>query len=115
MVSVTYLEPASPEDDPYDREIVEPGPIETEGGDESNVYEVEKIIAKRMVYTERGRRRRAHSEFRVKWLGWGDLHNAWMIRADLNNAKKLLHDFEYPGQAEGSHEQSIEGGSISSS
>lgn len=65
---MTHLEPAPPGDDPYERQKVEPGPVEIDGGDDSDSYEVEKIIAKRVVYTGRERRRRALSQFRVKWL-----------------------------------------------
>ena len=99
VVSITHLEPVPPGEDPYGREAEEPGPVKTEGGDDADVYEVEKIIAKRRVYTGRGRRRRAHSEFRVKWTGWGDHHNRWMKREDLNNCQELLQEFEARNQA----------------
>ena len=94
VVSVTHLEPAPEGEDPYEREPAEPRPVETEGDDEADTYEVERIVAKRMVRTGRGRRRRAHSEFRVKWTGWGDHHNKWMKRSELTNCKELLAEFE---------------------
>ena len=94
VIFVTQLEPASPENDPYEKKNVEPEPIEIEGGNDANVYEVEKIIAKRMVYIGRNRRRRAHSKFRIKWSSWRNQHNRWMKKKDLDNCKKLLQKFE---------------------
>lgn len=75
VISITYLKSALLEKNPYQREPTESSPIEIEKKEDNNVYEIEKIVVKRRIYIERGRRRRAHSEFRVKWLEWSDPHN----------------------------------------
>ena len=66
VVSIIHLEPAPQRDDSYEKEPAEPGFVETEGDEEADTYEMKKIVAKRIVRTGRERRRRAHSEFRIK-------------------------------------------------
>ena len=56
------------ENDFYDKKLVEPEPVKIENSNDSNIYEIEKIIAKKMMYIERDRRRKAHFEFRIKWF-----------------------------------------------
>lgn len=66
MISVIYLKSASSGEDFYEKKKTEPEPIKIEKNNDFDVFEVEKIVAKRLIYIERGRFRRAHFEFRVK-------------------------------------------------
>ena len=94
VISIIHLKSASPENNSYEKQIVKSGSVEVEEGDDSDFYEIEKIIVKRKMYIERKRRRRAFSQFRMKWLKWKNHHNQWFSRADLNNVKKFLQKFE---------------------
>ena len=94
VISMTHLKSAFSENDSYEKQKIEPDSVEIDDGDDSDFYEIEKIIAKRVIYIDRKRRRRALSQFRMKWLKWKNHHNRWLSRADLKNAKKLFQEFE---------------------
>ena len=53
-------------DDSYEKQIIKSSSVEIEKNNDSNFYEIEKIIVKRKMYIERKRRRRAFSQFRMK-------------------------------------------------
>ena len=94
IISVIQLKSAFLEKNPYEKKTAKPDPIKTEDDNDAEVYEVKKIVAKKMIYTERNRRRRVHSEFKIKWLNWKNQHNRWMKKKNLNDCKKLLKKFE---------------------
>ena len=66
MVFITHLELASKKNDSYEKKFVEPKSVKITGGDDSNVYEMKKIVAKRKIYTNRDQHRRDHTEFKMK-------------------------------------------------
>ena len=63
---MTYLKSALSENDSYERQKIKSNSIEIDDDDDSDFYEIEKIIAKRVIYIGRRRRRRALSQFRMK-------------------------------------------------
>ena len=66
IIFVIHLKSTFSENDFYGKKTVESESIKIQDGNESDVYEVEKIVAKKIVYTRRNRRRKTHSEFRMK-------------------------------------------------
>ena len=94
VISMTHLESALSENDSYEKQTLEPEPIEIDDDDEFDFYEMKKIIAKRKIYFDRERRRKALSQFRMKWLKWKNHHNRWLFKADLKNVRELLQKFE---------------------
>ena len=42
--------------------------MKIEKKNDADVYEVKKIIIKRRIYIEQKRRRKVHSEFKMKWI-----------------------------------------------
>ena len=99
VVSITHLKFASEENNFYEKKLTESKSIEIEKDDEINIYEMKKIVAKKIVRTEK-KRRRTHSKFRIKWIEWNDHHNKWMKRNELTNCKKLLIEFEIAQKAQ---------------
>ncbi len=61
-------------------------PPAVEDIEEDPQWEVESIVSHRIVKGE--------DQYLVKWLGWSQEHNQWMIAEDLNNAETLLEDFK---------------------
>ena len=98
VIFVIQLKSVFSENDFYEKKILKPESMKIEDGNDPNVYEIEKIIAKKMIYIDRNRRRQSHSEYRVKWLGWKNQHNRWMKKKELNDCKKLLKNFENRNQ-----------------
>lgn len=49
-------------------------------------YDVERIVGHR--------RRRGTLEFRVRWEGYGPLHDTWQTARDLRNAPRLLGEYK---------------------
>ena len=91
VVSVTHLEKAPRDADPYGRQPSEPGPIETDGDtDEYKSYEVERITAKRTVK----RRGKLTPQYRVKWIGYPDIWNEWYDKEQLSNCMELVEEYE---------------------
>lgn len=60
-----------------------PPPEVKDGHDE---YEVERIVDKR--------RRWNRVEYLVKWKGYGDHDNSWVLARDLDNAREAIQDYE---------------------
>ena len=98
VISVTHLKSAFSENDSYEKQIMKSDSIEIDDDDDFNFYEIEKIIVKRVIYIDRGRRRKALSQFRMKWLKWKNHHNRWLFKIDFKNVKKLLQKFENRNQ-----------------
>ena len=63
---MTHLESAFFENDSYEKQKIESDSVEIDNDDNSDFYEIEKIIAKRVIYIDRKRRRRALSQFKMK-------------------------------------------------
>ena len=86
VISVAQLEPVPPGSDPYERPRPDnPPPVEEDGTDAPS-YEVERLLDKR---TTRGR-----DQYLVKWRGYGDEHNVWYKVDDLDNAQRLINEYE---------------------
>ena len=66
MISMTHLKSASSENDLYKKQKIDSNSVEINDDDNSDFYEIEKIIAKRVTYIDRKRRRRALSQFKMK-------------------------------------------------
>ena len=94
VVSVIHLKSAPERNDFYEKKSAESGSIEIEKNDEIDIYEMKRIVAKKIVRIGRKKRRKSHSKFRVKWTEWNDHHNRWMKKNELINCKKLLAEFE---------------------
>ena len=94
IVFVTHLKSILTENDPFNRKTTKSNSIEMKRKFFFDLYEVKKIVAKKIVRTERNRNHKSHSEFRVKWSGWRNQHNKWMKRDQLNECAKLLIEFE---------------------
>ena len=63
VVSVTQLEPAPDDEDPYQGEALEPEPMKTdEGVSNLNIYEMKKIVAERIVHIDRDVSKKSHDE-----------------------------------------------------
>ena len=94
VMSIIHIESASEKKDSYERISNELGPVKITKKNEFDSYEVEKIIIKKTMYTERDHHRRRHREFRIKWLNWNDQHNRWMKKENLNACVELIKKFE---------------------
>ena len=68
VISMTHLKSALSENDLYKKQKIEPDLVEIDDNNNSDFYEIEKIIAKRVIYIGRKRRRRTLSQFKMKWL-----------------------------------------------
>ena len=98
IISMTHLKSAFAENDSYEKQKIKSESIEIDDDDEFDFYEMKKIIVKRKIYFDRKRRRRALSQFKMKWLKWKNHHNRWFVKADFKNVKKLLQKFENRNQ-----------------
>ena len=94
VVFITHLKPASEKEDFYEKKSIKFESVKIEKNDEIDTYEMKKIIAKRIMRIGKKSRRRAHSEFKIKWIEWNDHHNNWMKQNELTHCKKLLAEFE---------------------
>jgi hypothetical protein len=56
VISVIHLKPAPTENDSYERETNEPEPVKDAQGPTKDIYEVEKILAKRSIKKGRSRK-----------------------------------------------------------
>lgn len=60
-------------------------PVQLEDGAEAVEYEVERVLAKRVV--------RGRDQYLVKWRGYGDFENSWEPVGNLGNAQEALASF----------------------
>ena len=105
VILMTHLKSAFSENDSYEKQTVESESIEIDDDDEFDFYEMKKIIVKRKIYFDRKRRRRALSQFKMKWLKWKNHYNRWLFRTDFKNVKKLLQKFENRNKKNGRKRQ----------
>ena len=82
IVFIIHLESAPKKNDSYEKEPKESKFVKTTKNNESDVYEIKKIIVKRKIYAGRDRHRKNHTEFKMKWLEWKNHHNKWMKKND---------------------------------
>ena len=87
VFTIAQLEPApAPGSDPYQRlPYDEPGPVE-----DTDVYEVERILDKRVIHKGRG----FSTQYRVQWKGWGSQYDQWYRVQDLGDCKELIEEYE---------------------
>jgi hypothetical protein len=72
---------------PYSRPILDkPGPIEVG----TNIYEVERILDKRVIRKGRG----FSTQYRIQWKGWGLEYDRWYRLQDLGDCDELVEDYE---------------------
>ena len=62
--------------------LPEPVPLEVEGEDRAEEFEVERILDKRVA--------RNRVEYLVHWRGYGPESNTWEPLKDLGNARDLV-------------------------
>jgi hypothetical protein len=90
VISVTHLEPAPKEPDPF-RRLQSDGqePVDNVAGDtdEWKSYELERIVDHRFY----GRHRKL--EYLVKFKGWSNAHNDWYPEELLANAQELVDEY----------------------
>ncbi len=67
----------------YFRQISESKSVENVQNDK-NKYEIEKILAKRVI--QKDCFRRSITQYRVKWLDWENQFNQWINKNDMNNS-----------------------------
>ena len=75
VIFIIHLESVPSEKNSYEKKTKKFESMKIEKENDADVYEMKKIIIKRRVYIERKRRRRTHSEFRMKWTEWKNHHN----------------------------------------
>ncbi len=92
IISMTHLESASIEEDSYDRETKESESIEDVQKNIKDIYEVEKIVAKRSIKMRRARH--SKTQYRVKWKEWENHHNQWIDATEMKNAQNVVKKFE---------------------
>ena len=94
VISIIHFESISEKKNPFQKKPIELESIKTDENDDSDLYEIEKIIVKKKIHSNRERHRRNHTEFRMKWLKWKNQHNKWMKKDQLNECVELLTKFE---------------------
>lgn len=93
MISIAHLEPASTQtDDPYYRTRPNhPGSVFVEGDtDESKSYEIGALLGRRTT-SRKGKQR---VQYLVRWKGYGPEWDEWYDEDGLDNARKLVKDYE---------------------
>ena len=90
-ISVTMLEKAPDDADPYDRIYEhEPGPVQVKGvEDEGDSYEVEELLDRK----ETGRGKRRAISYLVKWKNYGPASNVWYKETDLVNSREKITEY----------------------
>jgi hypothetical protein len=91
IIFVIYLESDS-EIDFYNKKTKESKSMKNAQKKIKNVYEIERILAKRFIKIERARHSKI--QYRVKWLKWDDSHNQWINVTKMKNVQNLMNEFE---------------------
>ena len=68
---------------PEAHEVVPPQPIPTEDGDQE--FEIDKIVG---MTNNNGRK-----QYKVRFLGYSELHDQWRTIAQLRNCMELVHEY----------------------
>jgi hypothetical protein len=74
----------------YDKETKESESVKNAQEKIKNVYEIERILAKRFIKIKRARHSKI--QYRVKWLEWDDHHNQWIDATEMKNAQNLVNE-----------------------
>ncbi len=90
VISVAHLTPAPSGDDPFDRRLPPPGPVEAEqehdsGLEDGDRYETEIILD-----------HRPHGktiQYLIKWKGYGHEHNGWKSEWQLRHSADLIRQY----------------------
>ena len=94
VISVAYLEPAPKEDDPFNRQSHEPGPVITSNSydpnDSAPSYEIEQLLDTKVTNV----RGKTKIEYLVRWLGYGPEWDVWYNIEDLQQASDLITDYK---------------------
>lgn len=69
------------------------GPVQMKGDAETDApsFEIEHLIGQRTI--QRGRR--YFVQYLVKWTGYGPSYNEWHERADLEDARELVEEYDH--------------------
>ena len=97
VISVVHVEPAPPPgSDPFEREEnSHPEPVVGAVDDETAEWEVEKILDSRVARRKKSRKKTTQEDqYRVRWKGYGEEHDSWLWRTDLENAPEIIADYE---------------------
>ena len=92
VISITQLEPAPKGDDPYKRTTKpdHPPPV-AELNDDWQECAIEKLVGRRQRKYGRGK---PLTEYLVRWEGWGPEWDLWYGEDLLEDAKKLVKDYD---------------------
>ena len=94
VISVTQLEPAPSDEDPYHRPRPDhPGEVEVEGLPNTKYlknYEVEKIVDKRL----RKYNRTVVTQYLIRWKGYGPEYDEWKSIAAMAGSPELVEEYE---------------------
>ena len=97
VISIVHLEPAPPPgSDPFGRvENSHPEPVVGAVDDETAEWEIEKIIDSRVAPRRKSRKKATkEDQYRVRWKGYGEEHDSWEWKSDLDNALEVVTDYE---------------------
>jgi hypothetical protein len=89
VFSVAQLEPWPKGDDPFKRRVHPPPPVNIT--DDGAVYEIERLIDKRVIKHGRGK---PTVEYLVRWLGQGPEYDVWYSIDDLHDASELVAEYD---------------------
>ena len=91
VISVAHLSPTPPGEDPFDREIPPPGPVDasqqssSSASESGDSYEVEAVLQHKKV--------RNGYKYLIKWKGWGHEHNVWKTEQQLRHSQRLVNEY----------------------
>ena len=91
VISISQLEPAPSEPDPFGRVQREPGPVRAADDTESTIqeapsYEIERILGERIS--------RGKQQYLVSWMGYNNARNVWYDEDNLGNAREAIQDYK---------------------
>lgn len=91
-----------PQADPYGRAPPKlPAVVDAEVyPDEDNIYEVERLLDRRIV--RRGRSRTPFVEYLVRWKGYSAEDDQWVRKSDLAGSEDLVEEYERTYLSDGS-------------
>jgi hypothetical protein len=104
VISVAHLEPAPTGEDPWHRQYDDEHlPTTDERFPDDTVYEVERILAKR-VYNAPGRpradgSRRQITKYLIRWKGQSARTDSWVKEEDCIGCEEAIAEFEAQGRA----------------
>lgn len=90
VISVAHLRPARSDEDPFQRTVPPPGPVEADQHSDDDVDEVYEV---EIVLNHRPNRKKTGFDYLIKWKGWGHEHNVWKTAHQLRHSKDLIDEY----------------------